>query len=66
MNLRHTRRIAVFAAVLSATAALAGCTAIGSVWPFGDGPQDKALRKQVEADPFPSAKQTGLQQKSDS
>jgi len=41
-----------------------GCTAapapLKKLSPFGANSQDESLRKRVEADPFPTAKQAGL------
>ncbi len=63
MNARRGRWFTLFAAALAVTALSAGCAAPGALWPFGPSARDQALRKQVEADPFPSAKQVGLQQR---
>ncbi len=61
------RWLSRLAAASLAAALLAGCAGpggpAGSLWPFGASGRDEALRKQVEADPFPSAKQVGLQQR---
>lgn len=49
----------VFWAVTAAL--LAGCVSCSALsLPFGDHARQESLRKQVEADPFPSAKQAGL------
>jgi hypothetical protein len=67
MIAKHGHWFTPFAAAVAAAALLAGCAAPGplstSPWPFGLGARDQSLRKQVEADPFPSAKQVGLQQR---
>ncbi len=70
MSTRHGCRLGRFAAAVAVAAAVlsAGCAAAPgplntSPWPFGLGARDQSLRKQVEADPFPSAKQVGLQQR---
>jgi hypothetical protein len=63
------RWLSRLAAASLAAALLAGCAGpdrpAGALWPFGPGARDAALRKQAEADPFPSAQQVGLQQQHD-
>jgi hypothetical protein len=52
------------AGILAATMLLPGCSSGGSSAgassPLGRGSMDARLRKQVQADPFPTAQQAGL------
>jgi hypothetical protein len=52
------------ATMVGLTLLLLGCTAtpgpLKKLVPFGKDSRDEALRKQVEADPFPPAKKVGL------
>jgi len=66
MNRTSNDRLTRLAAAVAVGAALllAGCTAAESprrsMLPFGKSAREGSLRKQLEADPFPTAQQAGL------
>ncbi len=61
----NVSRLLCAAMAVALTVVLLGCSAapapLKKMNPFGQSAQEESLRKQVEADPFPTAKQAGLQ-----
>lgn len=63
MGLKRIGRLLRGAAIVGLAAALLGCSTpqpLTKLAPLGTDARDDALRKRVEADPFPSAKKVGL------
>ncbi|MCE5267636.1 MAG: hypothetical protein LLG00_07105 [Planctomycetaceae bacterium] len=61
MDATRRAKLTTITVALLAVSPMAGCSVPGSL--FGRSAQQQSLHKQVEADPFPTAKQVGLQQK---
>ena len=57
---RHRWTRATAAGTIGAALLLAGCTAAGPLKPFGNAAREDAIRRQAQADPFPTAQQAGL------